>query len=64
MYIDNSNNQLIITVPRGENIGSTVLKELKEHNITQRTFKTINVRRDIETKTNIVTLEPKQQLYL
>jgi hypothetical protein len=64
MYIDYNNNQLTVIVPRGINIGRTILKELKENNIAHTTFKTIKVVRDIKTKTNVVTLKTNKPINL
>ena len=59
MYIDNHNNQYIIDVPRGQNIGSTIIQELTDNNIVTRTFKAIIVIRKPKERINTVTLKLK-----
>lgn len=59
MFIDNHNNQIIIDVPRGQNIGATILQELNDNNIVTRTFKAITVARRPKERINTVTLKLK-----
>lgn len=47
----------VITVPRGQNIGKTVIKDLESNLLYKRVdIKTIHTVRDVINKVNIVTL--------
>lgn len=54
----NTYQQKVITVPRGHNIGYTVLDNLTKTGLYNHIdIKTINTERDLVNKSNVVTLE-------
>ena len=49
-------NKLQVVVPSGQPLYRTVLNDLKEHNLLNRTIDTVSTVRDKINKTNVVTL--------